>query len=142
MSENIYADMSRQMRESFNKAKDEALKEVRRKVWLIDGIVEEMRKNWEIANADKYEAVEAIYWDKVKAIEEQAKALLQLRKEAEAEREAARMDLHQESSEAVRDIAETYKAEREELVSQWRSIEAEITAKYRARLEAKQSKSA
>lgn len=133
----LVALMSPQMERSYFKAKEEALREVYAVNWKHNNEYEKARWAWDSENSDKWETVRKDWEARKDSIREQIAILQQQEREAFEEFKKAEDEVYAEQYRALKHIIEAQKPESEANSIRRQEIEAELLAKYEAKLREK-----
>jgi len=131
--------MSPQMKRSFYNAEREALAEVYRENYRMNGIIEDAQKEWSKANAKLWSDIDTEWRTKEQIIDAQIKALQELRREAFETREAKRSEVYAQQAKDLKPVWDSLEADRNANIERHDRVQADVLAKYEAKLNAKVS---
>lgn len=134
----LIKSMSQQMYKSFCKAEEEALLEVRKESALYWKEREELERKWDKENAVEWSQIRDTYHLKNKIIDDQMKALREARDQAFEDMKRQEEEMWLKRSRQIEPLLEPTQAAREANSKKWREIEAQVIAKYAARLQKKE----
>jgi hypothetical protein len=125
------------MYKSFVKAEQEALQEVRAESNLYWKEREAIEHEWDKENMAEWTRIRDTYHLKNRLIDEQIKVLREAQSQAFEDMKKQEDEMYTKRYNAVEPLLESSKEAREANSKRWREIEAQVVAKYEARLQKK-----